>query len=214
MSRINKIMSGDKDITEDVLSVITITGITPDILDRFSSLLVMQIYTAFMSRTEDPFRICHEILCLEGKPLHGGSHTKPPKMFNRKPYLKGLWHKHYQGVGVPSMAQNLSNSLQKYGIPYLQEILEESERTGVTHYLTEEDAKKIAHQVVTEHYMRRSSDRKMTGHWIIYTTFEEKNYYLSLGKHTDDEAELRKMIEISCSYEFQFLSSILEKLPE
>lgn len=214
MSRINRIMNADQDITEEVLGVISITGITPDILDRFSSLLVIQIYAAFMSRTEDPFRICHEILCLEGKSLRGESHTKPPTMFNRKPYLKGLWHKHYQGVGVPSMAQNLRNSLKKYGIPYIEEKLEESKRTGVTHYLTEEDAKKIAHQVVTEHYTRRSLDKEMTGHWIIYTTIQEKNYYLSLGKHTDDEAELRNMIEKSCSDEFPFLSSVLEKLPE
>lgn len=214
MPRINKIMSGEQDITEEVLGIIAVTGITPDIVDRFSSLLIMQIYTSYVTRTEDPFNICHEILCLEEGPSNCSSNTKPQAMFNRKPFLRGLWHKHYRGVGIPTFAQNLRMSLHTYGIPYLDELLEKSERTGETHYLTEEDAKKISHQVVMEHYMRRSAEKKMTGHWIIYAIHEGKNYYLCLGQHTDDEAHLRTQIDMVCKADFQFLESILEKLPE
>lgn len=214
MPRINKILSGEQDITDEVLDTILVTGINPDILDRFSSLLVTQIHAYCISRYEDPFRICHEILSLEGMLTHGCSNTKPPTMFSRKPYLRGLWHKHYMGVGVPVLAQNLQNSLQKYRIPYLDDLLEESKRTGVVHYLSEDDAKKIAHQVVHEHFNKRTANKEVTGHWIIYAQYGNKNYYLCLARHTDDEAEIRKQIESKCYEEFPFLEKILEKIPE
>ena len=48
----------------------------------------------------------------------------------------------------------------------------------------------------------------MTGEWIIFAKYNEKNYYLSLGDHTSDDMILRKMIDEWCIEEFPFILDI------
>ncbi|MCO7255257.1 hypothetical protein KSI86_13925 [Dickeya oryzae] len=67
----------------------------------------------------------------------------------------------------------------------------------------------LAHEAVVENYLRRSQEKKLTGHWIIYAIYKGENYYLSLAKHTDDESEIRTQIDAICVPEFPFLNDIL-----
>ncbi|CAH5397928.1 hypothetical protein [Serratia marcescens] len=207
-------MNGDEDLTEEIINTMLQIGIKEATLGRVSVLMISQLYVSFMSRRENPFIIADEISCLEGNKLRGESRTKPPTMFNRKPYLRGLWHKHYHGSGIDVMARNLQVALKNYGLPKFEAKVEEAMQSGEDRYFTAEDAALIAHEAVMEHWERRAGEQKMTGHWIIYAIYEGKNYYLSLGRHTDDEAELRRQIETTCLYQFPFLSEILCPLTE
>ncbi|EKK5219814.1 hypothetical protein PN551_001266 [Cronobacter sakazakii] len=203
------LMHGDVDKTEEIINTILSFGIKEEILTRISVLMIVQLYACFISRSENPFVIADEISCLEGNFLRGESRTKPPTMFNRKPYLRGLWHKHYRGSGIDVMARNLQIALKNYGLPRLEAEVERIMKSGEERYFTAKDAALVAHEAVTENWLRRSNEQKITGHWIIYATHEGENYYLSLGRHTDDEAEIRRQIESTCLYQFPFLSEIL-----
>ncbi|MEH0017280.1 hypothetical protein V6330_23050 [Citrobacter portucalensis] len=209
MSYPHRFMNGEEDKTEEIINTILRFGIKDEMLTRISGLLILQLYGSFISRSENPFIIVDEISCLEGNPLRGESRTKPPTMFNRKPYLRGLWHKHYHGAGIDVMARNIQIALKNYGLPRLEAEVEKVMESGEERYFTPEDAALIAHEAVRENWLRRSNEQKITGHWIIYAIHEGKNYYLSLGRHTDDEAELRRQIETACLYQFPFLSDIL-----
>lgn len=202
-------MNGEEDLTEEIINTILQIGIKKGMLERVSILFILQLYTSFISGSENPFIIADEISCLEGNSLRGESRTKPPTMFNRKPYLRGLWHKHYHGSGLDVMARNLQVALKNYGLPKFESRVEEAMKSGEEQYFTAEDANLIAHEAVIEHWERRAGEQKITGHWIIYAIYEGENYYLSLGRHTDDEAEIRQQIEKICLHQFPFLSEIL-----
>ncbi|MBN3188938.1 hypothetical protein H4F64_01755 [Pectobacterium brasiliense] len=209
-----KIMSGDLDKTDEIFDTILRLGIDKEILARSSTLLIIQIYASLISRAENVFKIIDEINKMEGTFKRGLSHTKEPAMFGRKPYLKGLWHKHYMGSDVSSMAKNAMNALKNYGLPKLNAEIEEVARLGEERYFTPDDAGKIAHEAVVDNYLRRSCEGKLTGHWIIYAIHNGINYYLCLARHTDDEKEIRKEIDAICLNEFPFLKEILHPFSE
>ncbi|MEX5383113.1 hypothetical protein WCE10_08505 [Cronobacter muytjensii] len=207
-------MHGEVDKTEEIINTIFSFGIKEEILPRISVLMILQLHASFISRSENPFVIVDEISCLESNSLRGESRTKPPTMFSRKPYLRGLWHKHYHGSGIDVMARNLQVALKNYGLPRLEAEVERVMKSGEERYFTPEDAALVAHEAVIDNWLRRSNEQKITGHWIIYAIHEGKNYYLSLGRHTDDEAEIRRQIDITCLYQFPFLAEILCPLTE
>lgn len=212
MNRFEKIMFGDEDKKNEIINVLSIIGITEEILDRCSLIFIMQLYGTFMSRAENPYIIGNEILHLEGVSHRGESRTKPAAVFNRKVYLRGLWHKHYMGSSVSDMAMNLKNALYTYGLPKLKADVEEVERSGEERFFTPEDAGRIAHEAVVDNFIRRSQEQKLTGHWIIYAIHEGQNFYLSLGRHDSDEAEIRRNIDAISLLEFPFLSDVLHPL--
>lgn len=204
---------GSQDMTQEVLSFLKFVGVNKEIAGRLSVLIISQILDAHATRTENAFKIVDEILHLEGMANHGESQTKLPTMFNRKPHLKGLWHKHFMGSGVAVMATNLKNALNAYGTPESDAAVAESMRTEGERALTEEEINQMIHESVRGNYLKRSQEKKITGHWIVYAIHKGENYYLSLGKHTN-EIEIRQLIESKCLVEFPFLSEILHPVDE
>lgn len=105
MTRVHKLMQDGQDKTPEVIELLLKIGIKEDMIERFSLLIIMQIYGTFMSGAENPVKIIEEILHLEGFSRRGESCTKPSTKFERKPYLRGLWHKHYIGSNLSDMAK-------------------------------------------------------------------------------------------------------------
>lgn len=213
MRKLTKLFVNNEDKSEEILNALYLHPLNEEVKSRCSSNFLIQLYAGVLTRTEDPFRIIHEICVLEGVIDVTQSMTKEPTMFTRKPELKSLWHKHYFGCAISVMAINLKNALHNYGIPYLDNLLAESKRAGQEHYLNEKEINHIVHEVVNSHFERRLRDKELTGHWIIYAKYNDKNYYLCLGKHTDDEKLIRKNIDKLCVPDFPFLNDILEPLP-
>ncbi|CAI0928304.1 Uncharacterised protein [Serratia quinivorans] len=205
----------EEDVTESMRDSVSRLGLSSEVIARCSTLLILQLHATVMSGVENPFKSIHEINCLENTPSK--SRTKAATTYNGK-YLKGLWHKHYEGTGIQSLIANIQNQFNfnkktlGSGLPSLAEEIAENERNGTKKYFEPEDAKRIAHEFVVTNFSRRAKANKITGHWIIYAQHNQQNYYLCLAQHTDDDKEIRRQIDAVCAQEFPFLKDILPSL--
>jgi len=115
---------------------------------RYSVLLLLCLFGGTRSGRLNPAKVIHEIECLEG--ICERSNLKPASQFERKPALRGLWHKHYLEDGLPSMAKNLRKGIAKFGLPWLKQQVAESHSHGEERFLTKQDFARIVHDVVVE----------------------------------------------------------------
>lgn len=174
---------------------------------RYSVLLVLGLFCGFKSGHLNPAKVVHEINALEG--IGNSSQLKPP-IQNKYPPLKGLWHKHYLEDGLPSMAINIQKGLKKYGLPLFKQRSHEAQEAGEERYVSMEDVKSIADDVVRGNWTRLATDEALTGEWIVYAQHEGGNYYLCLGTHEKSQHEhLRQQIDAICCQEFPFLTTLL-----
>lgn len=141
-----------------------------------------------------------EIEALEG--LRHQGNTKPAKPF-RKPPLRGLWHKHFS-----TPEHTFRNIGERWGLSV------EGNR-DLDKMIQEVAAKHgdqpdvwpgvIAHRVMIEGLLDRSSARRMTGDWIIFAKNSAgANVYLDVASHEEGknpELLLKKLAE-GCACEF------------
>lgn len=189
----------------DFASVIGLEAVAPG---RYSLLLVLHLFGAMVNGQLNPDKIVREIEGLERDEWTTG--TKPPAPLARAP-LKGLWHKHYVPNGIGPFARNLRNGLQKNGLPWFENLIEQAQASGDDRYLEDIHIKQIVHDAVHENWVRRATAGELTGEWIIYAKHDGRNYYLSLGEHKsgDRHKQLRAQIDAVCCVEFPFLGSLL-----
>ena len=165
---------------------------------RCSALLVRELAGHFIGRTLEVFRIYDEIGHLEGAPKSRPTSTKPAARFKRAP-LRGLWHKHY--TSSRSIVKNLINH-------WTDEKLE-TLASGVSQPRPDDlDALAgfISHRLVIDGYRDRSEAQQLTGEWIVFAKQDGRNYYLTLGTHTEAEdaivarcaAALAEFPEVAC----------------
>lgn len=160
---------------------------------------------SYLSGELNYHKVMREIDALErGQPTT----TKPPTMFTG-PVLGGLWHKHYFADGVGAIIKNLINGMNRTGLPWIEERARQVTESGEEHYLTEEDADRIAHDAVIGNWERRSAGCQFTGEWIIYAQHQGQNYYLCLANHNDGDDRIRAQIDEICAAEFPFLNDLL-----
>jgi hypothetical protein len=173
---------------------------------RYSLILLLELFGGFKSGVQNPAKVIREIEAFEG--LGAPSQTKPAEPFTG-PHLRGLMHKHYLSDGLKTLALNMKNELNRFGIPLLQQRIADSEASGEERYFTVEDAKWIAYEASHGSMLRRIQRNAITGEWLIYVLHEGKNYYLCLGRHGTDDSELRRQIDSICFQEFAFLKKFL-----
>jgi hypothetical protein len=172
---------------------------------RISFLLLLVAFAITKAGRINPAMIASEIEALEnGKPTG----LKPP-IQNRYPPLKGLWHKHYMQSGIASLALNVQNALNKYGIPSVEQKVREAEQAGETRYFSAEDVQMVANDVVHGNLARRRQAQQLTGEWIVFAKHEGQNYYLGLATHNESHENLRQQIDAICCREFPFLEKLL-----
>lgn len=193
------------DMTAELLEFANVIGLEQATAGRYSLLLLLELYGGTQSGQMKPAKVIDEIRALEGM---RESSLKPASLFNRKP-LQGLWHKHYLVDGVPSMATNLQRAINRYGLPWLENVVAEAQASGEERTLTEQDISQIAHDAVVGHWERLIEDSALTGEWIIFAQHQGKNHYLCLGRHKSGDEFLRSQIDAICVREFPFLSDIL-----
>lgn len=174
---------------------------------RCSSCILLDLFFGTEFLGLNPCTVIEEIKSLENREI---SQTKEASPFTR-PLLVGLWHKHYMNGDVPTLAQNVKNALNEYGIPLFEEKIREAQVAGEVRFVTKEDVPKIANDVLRNNLARRSSEGKMTGEWIVYAQHENQRFYLCLAKHGDGDEKIREKIERICGWEFPFLKDILHE---
>jgi len=175
---------------------------------RYSTLLVIQLFGGFKSRTQNYNKVIREIEALEG--IRAASRLKPP-IQNKHPPLRGLWHKHYMQDGIASMARNIQHGLRRHGIPLFTQRAEEAAADGKLRYVSQEDIGALAHDVVTGNWQRLSAAQALTGEWLLFAKHAGQNYYLDLGTHDKSTHEnVRSQIDAIYCKEFPFLTLILD----
>ncbi|RZI43712.1 hypothetical protein EGT07_08055 [Herbaspirillum sp. HC18] len=166
---------------------------------RYSSLFLVDLYHHTVELGVNPFKVMDEIRALED--ASHKSRTKPATQFERTPLLRGLWHKHYMGTGVPSLAKNILNGLGKHGMKELA-AAELADRE-----ITEEAIARFTHRLVQGTFELRCEEGKLTGEWIIFAKHNGGNFYLCLGGHTWGDEYIATRIQELCVPEFPFLSA-------
>lgn len=188
---------------EALIGILRLDDIAPG---RFSSLLALSLYGGFKAGTLDPYRAVLEIEALEnGNPSHYKDSIQ-----NKRPPLKGLWHKHFGQLGLRPLALNVQNALKKYELPYVAEKIRQAQESGEERFFTVEDAAAIANDAVQGNYARRQKSGGLTGEWIVFAKHEGKNYYLALATHdSSTHIHIRQQIDLLCMREFPFLEDLL-----
>lgn len=173
---------------------------------RYSALLIANLLGGALSGIQNPAKIVREIELLEAG--EAGQFKQPIQ--NRHPPLKGLWHKHYMQGGLPSLAMNIDNGLNWYGMPFFEQKIREAEEAGELRYLEPADVPALVDDIVRGNYRRLAEKQALSGEWIIFAKYEGQNYYLTVATH--DKAthdRVRQQIDDLCCLEFPFLAQLL-----
>jgi hypothetical protein len=198
--------NGD-DMTAEVSGFADVIGLNRAAPDRCSLLLTLGLFGGFKSGRLNPTKVVHEIRALEG--LGPSSRLKAPVQ-NKWPPLKGLWHKHYQEDGISSLARNIQKGLRRYGIPLFGQMIAEATAAGEERYVSVEDIPAIAADVVNGNFARLADQQALTGEWLIFARYDDRNYYLCLATHDPQHHDgLRHQIDTICCEEFPFLPALL-----
>jgi len=198
-----------KDVSAEFSRFVEQIGLEAAAPGRYSFLLVLDLFGGAMSGRRNAAKVMREIRALEG--VGPPSQMKPP-IQNKHPPLKGLWHKHYFGEGVPAVAINVRKGLGRFGLPYAAQKIKEAREAGEERFFTPEDLIAIANDVVHGHMDRLRVGQGLTGEWLVYAEHERQNYYLGLTTH-DPAAhdEMRRKIDAMCCAEFPFLAELLAR---
>jgi hypothetical protein len=193
-------------VSAEVEALIEVTRFDHIAPGRVSILFLLTLFGAFKAGAINPFRVAQEIQALEsGKPTG----MKSPGQFKHPP-LRGLWHQHYMQGGMSELAMNVKRGLKEFGIPYLQQKVNEAEEAGELRYFSVEDVAPLTRDAVEGNLQRLREAVNLTGEWIIFAKHAGQNYYLSLATHHKSTHEdLRQQIDALCCREFPFLAELL-----
>jgi hypothetical protein len=158
----------------DQLDAVMITG-------HYSTLLASELDSHIRNRSLHSHLITDEIAALEGGPRR--SQTKRPAPLRGK-WLKGLRHKHFFQPGY--IGKNLENH-------WTEERLREALRKQMS-------IGEAVHRYVLGGHAARAGASRLTGEWIVFAKQDGISYYLTLGRHGDDEAIWRRCK--ACAPEF------------
>ncbi|WON79113.1 hypothetical protein OK024_08995 [Acinetobacter sp. UGAL515B_02] len=162
---------------------------------RFTSVFLMKMFNAFIKGANLDM-ILSEIRNLE-RPDENKRRMKPATQFKHKP-LEGLWHKHYEQVGISAMALNIKNQIKvsKSFFKDFDEVLNDPMLS------LEEKASQLAYLSSGKQYLERIKSGNLTGEWIVYHIHKNKNYYLNICKHNDDDRIIAEEIKKIALFEF------------
>jgi hypothetical protein len=204
----NEVYVNGEDKSSEVFSFGESLGLDHIVPGRYSTLLLVQLYGHTHMRTLSHFRVTDEIKALETCQFSRGSITKEATPFNGV-HLKGLWHKHFQVGGLSAMALNLRLGLKTYGLPAIDNREGLNCASSDDRPLTDDEVPLAVHDAVMGNWMRRASDKKMTGEWLVFARHGGKNYYLCIAGHKTGDENVRAQIDSMCLTEFPFLKGIL-----
>jgi hypothetical protein len=169
------------------------------LLPRVSDHLIEQLRYGLITDAVHSEKIIHEMESLERDETQ--SNMKPASEYTHA-VLAGYWKKHfYHPSSLAKMVmQRLGlNGKNARGLRKIQsEVFAETSDPWQRSML-------FANRAVRETYDLKKSSRCMTGEWIIFKKFGDKNYYLTLAYHTESDEIIRDRIEANCREQFPFL---------
>ncbi|WP_447892978.1 hypothetical protein [Pseudomonas marginalis] len=173
-----------------------------DCSDRISLALACRLLDSSNPKFS-PFHVLDEIDYLEG--IKPSSKTKCEEQFKKLP-LFPFWHKHF--FSARHLVKNLSIrwGMANGGNRDLDKLFDEVAKQ----HGDDPDAwpSYLVKQLVIGGFEERAA-RGLTGDWLIYAKYENRNYYLDLATHEEGVGEkanaLFKKLRNGCQAEFPFL---------
>lgn len=163
---------------------------------RFSWFFVVQLFVHAELSGVDPTTVVNEIRDLESGWSRLG--TKPASEFTRAP-LKGLWKKHF--FSARYLAKNLLNQLSR---ECRHELVADAFGPEGS-IITADKIRDLAERVTVGTLERRAAQNKLTGEWIVFAKYGDRNYYLCLATHDAGDEAIHHDV-MRCAGEFPFLS--------
>lgn len=167
---------------------------------RYSLGLVGQLARMIAGRSGYVHLIYNEIALLESA-LHARvTATKPAEPLQG--LLAGLHHKHYFQPSF--IGQNLANFAES---PRFDKMYSRVMRDSSIPDDRKLDT--VVYRATITAHEQRSNAKKLTGEWIIYKKFRQKNHYLTLATHAERHEQILGRV-VACRDEFPELE--LERL--
>ena len=135
---------------------------------RYSAGLIREFDAHVEDGTANIFRIFEEIGALDGSKTAKPSQTKRAGKFRgRGRWLKGLWHKHY------TQARFMPANLELHWKPdRLRRLIMNS--FGGREFFDEQAARDLSKGFV-QGYIKRGSERGLTGEWVVFAPSRTPN---------------------------------------
>jgi hypothetical protein len=174
---------------------------------RLSTLFLCQLADLQKRRAFNTFSITDVVQGLEGVGL--GHCSKKAELFKHLP-LKGFWKAHFSDARFLS-----KNIVNHWGLDYenspkflaLCEKVVRDESIDPSPYGWQG---RLANHLVITAYEERANRKQLTGEWLIFGKWKEKNYYLAATRHSSTKQGDEEIFEIIKHYsieEFPFLFS-------
>jgi len=172
---------------------------------RVSRLLVAQLASVSKHRIFNSFSVTDVIQQLEGIGRNGCAKHEEP--FRHLP-LKGFRKAHF--FDARFLMKNLINHWRLDS--------EESSKLGAlcSRVASEEEKSpstygwqgRLAHEFTISGYEERAKQKKLTGEWVIFSKYDDLNYYLCIAKHSiskEEDEKIYALIKAICAHEYPFL---------
>ncbi|KKY56537.1 hypothetical protein ACDH60_21705 [Pseudomonas ficuserectae] len=144
---------------------------------------------------------------LEKMPWSSATRTKKQKKFSGD-VLGNLRHTHYTTSEhlITNIELHWTSEDRASEVQGIKDLITAPENAGKSPEELWKLSGDIAGQLVGA-YTQRRSERKLTGEWLIYGLWEEKNYFLDLGCHaelTDEQALFDRLYSGCPEFDFCF----------
>jgi len=165
-----------------------------------------QLFGTLMECDGKTFKaVVAEMDWLEKMPWSSVTKTKRQSKFSG-PTLGKLRHTHYSTSDhlTKNVEIHWTSDDRKDEVQAIKDVMAQAANSSLSDEELWKISGEIAGQLVSAYDTRRS-ERKLTGEWLIYGVWEDKNYYMDLGVHAElgDEQSLFDRIYASCP-EFYF----------
>lgn len=157
-------------------------------LSSFSKVLLAQLYVFNEYFNFDITNIVNEIKYLEG--IKNTTSTKEEAKFKNEP-LKGIWHKHFFDARYIIKNIGAEFGLDNNGNKKLNELLSNYNFENYDENMNIN----IINKLIDNAFFKRGKENRLTGEWIVFIKEKNKNYYLTVTTHDEDDIALYQRIK-------------------
>ena len=173
-------------------------------ISRISSSFIVQIIQLRAGGSIETVNIVKAIKSLENN--KNTISTKSEDCFKHQP-LKGLYKKHFFDANFV-----LKNIGTYWGMGFggndkLDKMIKQSFAKSKTGYCDDRLNASIISQLTFGAIKDRTRSKKLTGEWIIYQKYQNKNYYLTIASHDEKDIDIHKRIKDIYYIDFDFLKT-------
>lgn len=201
-------MSQEENITVNVADFCTMIGLEDIKTASFSNLFILQLIWFHYKRELNTAQIIDEIRQMEG---FGKRRTNTIRKSEfRHPPLRGFKKKHFfQARFIPKNIMNYWGLGEGMVSKKMRDLFEEI-YAGRDEIDVSELASRLSDAVVMRGYKEKAALSKLTGEWIVLKTYDDRNYYLAIAEHTNDNESDKRLYDFLCTYckeQYPFLFS-------